>query len=403
MSQSIAVVGLDVHAEQTAAAVIDPATGELRRARIRGATAELLAFLETLGPHRAVYEAGPTGLGLARRAQAQGLDLRVCAPGSVPRAPTDRSKTDARDAERLARLLAAGELSFARVPTIDEERFRDLVRAREDLRRDLMRARHRLSKFMLRLELRYPRRGGAWSRDHLDWLRAMRFDDEPSEITFRDYLAAVELLLQRRGVLDDAIARLAPGSPYGELIARFRCFRGIDTLTAAGICVEAGNFERFRKPNSCRAIWGSCRQNGRRASAAAYRGSPRQAQDTRAACWSRPPTTAVTAPTSPPSWSAASAARTRAWWRSRGAASSACMNGGEFAARKAQARRGGVDRARTRARCVSVGGGLARLSRARIAPRRCRGAHGDRHGPASRIEVPATSRWAVGQAGGARR
>jgi transposase len=79
--------------------------------------------------------------------------VRVCAPGSVPRAPANRTKTDARDAERLARLLAAGDLSFARVPTIDEERFRDLVRAREDLRRDLMRARHRLSKFLLRREL----------------------------------------------------------------------------------------------------------------------------------------------------------------------------------------------------------------------------------------------------------
>jgi transposase len=248
VSQSIYAVGLDVHASQTAIAVVEPLTGELRRTRIRGGTAELVAFLETLGPHRAVYEAGPTGLGLARQAQARGLDVRVCAPGSVPRAPTDRIKTDARDAERLARLLVAGELSFARVPTIDEERFRDLVRAREDLRRDLMRARHRLSKFMLRRELRYPRKGGAWRRDHLDWLRAMRFDDQPSEITFRDYLAAVEALLQRRAVLDEAIARLAPQSPYGELIARLRCFRGIDTLTAAGVCVEVGDFERFRKP-----------------------------------------------------------------------------------------------------------------------------------------------------------
>jgi transposase len=55
-------------------------------------------------------------------------------------------------------------------------------------------------------------------------------------------------LLQRRTVLDEAIARLAPVSPYGELIARFRCFRGIDTLTAAGVWVGVGDFERFRKP-----------------------------------------------------------------------------------------------------------------------------------------------------------
>src|SRR5436190_17283429 len=77
MSQSISVVGLDVHATQTAVAVIEPLTGELRRTRIRGGTSELVAFLETLGPHRAVHEAGPTGLGLARkaRARARGVPL----------------------------------------------------------------------------------------------------------------------------------------------------------------------------------------------------------------------------------------------------------------------------------------------------------------------------------------
>ena len=70
----------------------------------------------------AVYEAGPTGMGLARTARAMGIDLRVCAPGLIPRKPTDRIKTDARDAERLARQLAAGGLSFVRVPTARRRR-----------------------------------------------------------------------------------------------------------------------------------------------------------------------------------------------------------------------------------------------------------------------------------------
>lgn len=32
------------------------------------------------------------------------------------------------------------------------------------------------------------------------------------------------------------------------MIARLRCFRGIDTLTAAGGCAEVGSFQRFSKP-----------------------------------------------------------------------------------------------------------------------------------------------------------
>ena len=91
--------------------------------------------------------------------------MKVCAPGLIPRRPSDRVKTDQRDAEMLARQLAAGGLSFVRVPSEEEEALRDLVRAREDVRQDLTRARHRLSKFLLRRDLRFE--GSSWSQKHL--------------------------------------------------------------------------------------------------------------------------------------------------------------------------------------------------------------------------------------------
>lgn len=68
MSESMALVGLDVHAAQTHAAVLRPVTGELSHARLRMAPVEVLDFLEGLGAMRAVYEAGPTGFALARAA-----------------------------------------------------------------------------------------------------------------------------------------------------------------------------------------------------------------------------------------------------------------------------------------------------------------------------------------------
>ena len=80
---------------------------------------------------------------LARALDAVGVDCLVCAPGLIPRGPSDRVKTDRRDAERLARLLAAGELDRVAVPGVEEEALRDLVRAREDLRGDVMRAARR--------------------------------------------------------------------------------------------------------------------------------------------------------------------------------------------------------------------------------------------------------------------
>jgi transposase len=249
-AKGMTLVGLDVHARQTHAAVLDPATGELTVRVLRTSPLEVVLFLERLGARlRAVYEAGATGFGLARAGRERGIDVRVAAPGSIPRSPGDRVKTDRRDAVRLVRLLAAGELSFAFVPSVEDERFRDLVRAIEDVRGDLMRARHRLGKFLLRRGERYPGPEGAWTTKHTKWLRALSFDDACSQAVFPDYLAAVELSMSRRATLIEALRGAIPESSHAQAIARLRCFRGIDTRSAAGLAAEVGDFARFPRPS----------------------------------------------------------------------------------------------------------------------------------------------------------
>jgi transposase len=243
----MSLVGLDVHASQTHAAILDMSTGELRGVKLRMAPGQVVEFLATLpGPVRAVYEAGPTGFGLARVASDRGIDVRVVAAGKVPRASGDRIKTDKRDAERLARLLAAGELRYAFVPSIADEQFRDVIRAIEDCRGDLMRARHRLSKMLLRRDIRWTGPGSTWTQKHMIWLRSLRFDDLCSQATFIDYLSGVEMLVARRAALIAALEQVIPDSRHAPTIARLRCFRGIDTLSAAGLCAEVGDWQRFR-------------------------------------------------------------------------------------------------------------------------------------------------------------
>jgi transposase len=122
------------------------------------------------------------------------------------------------------------------------------VRSIEDARGDLMRARHRLSKFLLRRGERYPGPAGAWTSRHMGWLRSRTFGDACSQATFVDYLAAVELLAGRRGSLIAALESAIPESGHAPVIARLRCFRGIDTLSAAGLCAEVGDFGRFQRP-----------------------------------------------------------------------------------------------------------------------------------------------------------
>ena len=89
MTATMTFAGLDVHATQTHGAALDPRTGELSRRRIARPPEAALGWLEELEPDLlAVYEAGPTGFALAREARQRGIDLRVAAPGLIPRGPT---------------------------------------------------------------------------------------------------------------------------------------------------------------------------------------------------------------------------------------------------------------------------------------------------------------------------
>jgi len=240
--------GLDVHARSVVAVTLDALSGETRSRRLPGTTSEVVAFCASLpGPTRAAYEAGPTGYGLARALHAVGVGCVVAAPGKIERPAQDKVKTDQRDAERVLRLLMIDGLHAVRVPSVEEEALRDLVRAREDLRGDLMRARQRLGKLLLRHDIRYDETPSTWTAHHRAWLGRIDLGGG-AQLTLLDYLGAVDALVIRRRVLENSIDEIVPTSPWAQTVARLRCLRGIDTLSAVGLCCEVGDFERFERP-----------------------------------------------------------------------------------------------------------------------------------------------------------
>ncbi len=249
--------GLDVHAAATVACVVDVPSGEMTVERLAGRTAEVAAFCARLpAPVRVAYEAGPTGFGLARALEAAGIGCVVAAPGKIERPAHDRIKTDRRDAERLVRLLMIGGLHPVRVPSGEEEALRDLVRAREDIRGDLMRSRHRLSKLLLRHDIRYEDTASAWNATHRAWLSRIELGDRAAQATLLDYVGAIDALVVRRGTIEKTISELVPLSPWARPVGRLRCLRGIDTLSAVGLCAEIGDFARFERPGQLMSYLG---------------------------------------------------------------------------------------------------------------------------------------------------
>jgi len=141
-------LGLDVHTESIAVSVAPSDSTEVRRYGLIGGTHDdvlrLAKKLQAAHPGhelRFCYEAGPHGYPLGRFLQSHGYACILVAPSKVPRAPGDRVKTNRRDADQLARLYRAGELTALHVPDPQDAAVRDLLRARDQVRQHPHRAR----------------------------------------------------------------------------------------------------------------------------------------------------------------------------------------------------------------------------------------------------------------------
>jgi transposase len=257
--KSTTVIAFDQHAATTVAAVLLPGhrTPALHSLTSDGPT--IVRFVERAQRQGAVtccYEAGPCGFELQRALTARRIPCDVIAPSLIPRRPGDRIKTDRRDAGQLAVLYRAGALTAIHIPTEQEEAARDLLRCREDIRADLLRARHRLSKFLLRHGRRFTATKKAWSKRHNIWLRAQTWPLPALDQTHHAYLRAVDETLARLRTVEQDLRALLTLEPLRPRVARLRCFRGIDDLTALTIAAELGDARRFPTAPSTMAFVG---------------------------------------------------------------------------------------------------------------------------------------------------
>ena len=246
--KTIRYVGLDVDKVGISIAVFDDAEpNPTVEKRILNTPDKIMKAMNALRENgaelRTCYEAGPCGYEIHRLLAGMKIWCAVVAPGLVPSRPSDRVKTNRRDAVKLARMLRAGEIDAIHVPTPTTESVRDLVRCREDLRDDRMRRRHRLGKFLLRHGRVYD--GNAWMMGHERWLDEQTWEFSALKETFDHYRFALRETDERMRRIDVEIGAIAATEPWKEPVAILRCFRGIDTLTALSLVVEIEDFRRF--------------------------------------------------------------------------------------------------------------------------------------------------------------
>jgi transposase len=254
-------VGIDTSKLRNAIAIAEAGrNGEVRYLgeidNTQAATRKLVAKLaQRFQKLHFCYEAGPTGYGLHRWLTELGQSSIVAAPSLIPKRPGDRVKTNRRDAQSLAKLLRAGELTAVLVPDEAHEAIRDLVRARDAAVKDLRAKRQQLGSFLLRHSLSYPGKS-AWTKTHDRWLAGLKFEHHAHRLVLEESLSAIHDAGQRIARLELAIAELAPEWSLSPVVEAMRALRGFDFIAATSIVSEVGDFSRFAKPSQLMGFLG---------------------------------------------------------------------------------------------------------------------------------------------------
>jgi transposase len=258
-----AYVGLDVHKETIAVAVAEPGREEpIYRGEIANTPKKVERLIAKLseaydgGVLLFCYEAGPCGYGLYRQLIASGHDCEVVAPSKIPKAAGERIKTDRRDALKLARLLRSGDLTAVWVPDREQERMRDLSRARDDLKAQERKARQQLNAFLLRHGQHWPKGKSRWTPAHENWLAGLKLDDPWQQVVLQTYIDAERAAGERVAQLTDQLMRALPAWSLAPVVDSLVALRGIDTLAAIVLLAELGDISRFDAPKQLMAFLG---------------------------------------------------------------------------------------------------------------------------------------------------
>lgn len=199
-----------------------------------------------------MYESGVTGFHLVRELRTLDIDCIIGAVSKMQKPAADkRRKNDRNDAEFLARQLAARNVTEVWVPDEECEAARDISRALEDAREDLARAKQRLNHLLIRHGHVFSEIGpdgkqrGKWTRAHWEWIRAIELPEAAARDAFDNYVAQVRHLEAQKKAIEKEIASYARAERWRGRVEALRCLKGIETMTAFSLAVEAGVFSRF--------------------------------------------------------------------------------------------------------------------------------------------------------------
>ncbi len=189
-----------------------------------------------------VYEAGPTGYGLARKLMAAGFPCRIVAPGKTPRAASKGNKSDRLDCRRLAEYSAKDMLKYVGIPTEAEDHERQLIRMRDDQMKKRKRIKQQIKSFLLYNSIDEPAGLQGWTIASVVALKKMNL---PPLLRFRldEFLGELEYYKQSLKRIEKELGNYE--QKYAEQIEILRSHPGVGQKTSRQFIAEIYQPKRF--------------------------------------------------------------------------------------------------------------------------------------------------------------
>ncbi len=202
------------------------------------------------GTYHTAYEAGFCGYWIHDKLLSFGVKSIVVNPADIPTTDKERvQKEDKRDSRKIARSLSSGTLIPIYVPSIQTQRDRSLLRARNMLVRDLARFKNRIKSFLyfygICIDPSFSNPQSHWSNRFMLWLEELEVDNGSGEEALKVLTSECKNLRISILSITKQIRQLSNTDRYKGNVKLLKSVPGVGLLTAMIILTELESIERF--------------------------------------------------------------------------------------------------------------------------------------------------------------
>ena len=246
-------VGLDVHKKDFKVTVI--AGGLFYKTITCPPNGKAVArFLEANFPgatYNSVYEAGFSGFWLHNELMRLGVNSIIVNPADIPTTDKERKqKEDRRDSRKLAKDLAAHQLTAIYVTDDKTLNDRSLLRSRESIVKEIRRFKQRIKSFLFFYGIKFPdhfqEETKHWSKNFVTWLESISFAHETARQALQVHLDSLKNQRNLLLLLTGQIRNLSQTNYYKKPVEQLVSLPGFGMLTAMHFLTELIDISRFK-------------------------------------------------------------------------------------------------------------------------------------------------------------